>query len=141
MRSLNEFVDYAIGSVILFLLSVELFSYILRDTQKEYKNRVMYTTVGDIFGLLGYLLLIVFVISASGTFASLWNLEQIPYKMVARSTASLLSLILYTGHITFKRAYGNEKTKGRETEYYLCIIFQVLGYLFYLMAITSGGRL
>ncbi|MCD6466302.1 MAG: hypothetical protein J7L10_00085 [Methanomicrobia archaeon] len=137
---MNEFVDYAIGSVILFLLSVELFSYILRDTQKEYKNKVMYTTVGDIFGLLGYMLLIVFVISASGTFANLWKLEPMPYVMVARSTASLLSLILYTGHIIFKRLYGNEKTKGRETEYYLTIIFQVLGYLFYLMSITSGGR-
>lgn len=137
---MNEFVDYAIGSVILFLLSVELFSYILRDTQKEYKNKVMYTTVGDTFGLLGYMLLIVFVISASGTFANLWKLEPMPYVMVARSTASLLSLILYTGHITFKKAYGHEKTKGRETEYYLTIIFQVLGYLFYLMSITSGGR-
>ena len=137
---MNEFVDYAIGSVILFLLSVELFSYILRDSQKEYKNKVMYTTVGDIFGLLGYMLLIVFVISASGTFANLWKLEPMPYVMVARSTASLLSLILYTGHITFKKAYGHEKTKGRETEYYLTIIFQVLGYLFYLMSITSGGR-
>jgi len=85
---LNEFVDYAIGSVILFLLSVELLSYILRDTQTEYKNRIMYTTVGDIFGLLGYMLLIVFVISASRAFADLWSLEPIPYMLVARSTAS-----------------------------------------------------
>ena len=137
---MNEFVDYAIGSLILFLLSVELLSYILRDTQQDYKNRVMYTTVGDTFGLLGYMLLIVFVVSASGVFADLWNLEPMSYTMVARSTASLLSLILYTGHIVFRRTYGMEKTKGMETEYYLTFIFQVLGYVFYLMAITSGGR-
>jgi hypothetical protein len=137
----NEFVDYAIGTLILFLLSVELLSRILRDTQREYKDRVMYTTVGDIFGIMGYMLLIVFVISASGTFSDLWNLEQIPYHTVARSTASLLSLILYTGNITFKRMYGTERIKGKETEYYLILIFQVLGYLFYLMAITSGGTI
>ena len=137
---MNEFVDYAIGSLILFLLSVELLSRILMGTHAEYKNKVMYTTIGDTFGLLGYMLLIVFVVSASGVFADLWSLEPMSYTTVARSTASLLSLILYTGHITFKRAYGTEKTKGRETEYYLTLIFQVLGYFFYLMAVTSGGR-
>ncbi len=138
---MNEFVDYAIGTLILFLLSVELLSYILRDLQEDYKSRVMYATVGDTFGILGYMLLIIFVVSASGSFAQLWNLEPMPYRMVARSTASLLSLVLYTGHIAFKRAYGTEIKRGKETEYYFTLIFAVLGYIFYLMAITSGGRI
>ncbi|MEA1993793.1 MAG: hypothetical protein U9N35_05285 [Euryarchaeota archaeon] len=138
---MNEFVDYAMGSLILFLLSVELISYILRNTTKDYRSSVIFVTVGDIFGVLGYILLIVFVISASGVFAQLWNLEQMPYKMVARSTASFLSLILYTGHIVFKRVYDIKNIKEGKIEHYLTIIFLVLGYLFYLMAITSGGSL
>ncbi len=128
-----------IGTAILLFFTVELITSILYNTTNDYKSKTMYFIMGETFGIMGYLLLFIFILSSSDILNSLLKFSPASYPEIARSSSILFSIILYTIHIIMQFKYNLEE-KDYKTQYMIYLIIGVLGYIFYLYGLMAGVR-
>ncbi|NPV50208.1 MAG: hypothetical protein HPY60_03305 [Candidatus Methanofastidiosum sp.] len=128
-----------IGTAILLFFTVELITFILYNTTNDYKSKTMYFIMGETFGIMGYLLLFIFILSSSDILNSLLKFSPASYPEIARSSSILFSIILYTIHIIMQFKYNLEE-KDYKTQYMVYLIIGVLGYIFYLYGLMAGVR-
>ena len=128
-----------IGTAILLFFTVELITFILYNTTNDYKSKTMYFIMGETFGIMGYLLLFIFILSSSDILNSLLKFSPASYPEIARSSSILFSIILYTVHIIMQFKYNLEE-KDYKTQYMVYLIIGVLGYIFYLYGLMAGVR-
>ncbi|NMC76506.1 MAG: hypothetical protein GYA60_04340 [Candidatus Methanofastidiosa archaeon] len=128
-----------IGTAILLFFTVELITFILFNTTNDYKSKTTYFIMGQTFGIMGYLLLFIFILSSSDILNSLLKFSPSSYPEIARSSSILISLLLYTVHIIFEFKFNLEKN-NQKNEYIIYLIVGVLGYLFYLYGLAAGVR-
>jgi hypothetical protein len=126
-----------IGTAILLFLTVELITSILFNTTNDYKSKTMYFIMGQTFGIMGYLLLFIFILSSSDILNSLLNFSPTSYPEIARSSSILISVFLYTIHVILPFRFNLEENEQR---YMIYLIIGVLGYIFYLYGIMAGVR-
>ncbi|KYC51790.1 MAG: hypothetical protein AMQ74_00996 [Candidatus Methanofastidiosum methylothiophilum] len=128
-----------IGTAILLFFTVELITFILFNTTNDYKSKTTYFIMGQTFGIMGYLLLFIFILSSSDILNSLLKFSPSSYPEIARSSSILISLLLYTVHIIFEFKFNLEEN-NQKNEYIIYLIVGVLGYLFYLYGLAAGVR-
>ena len=128
-----------IGTAILLFFTVELITFILFNTTNDYKSKTTYFIMGQTFGIMGYLLLFIFILSSSDILNSLLKFSPSSYPEIARSSSILISLLLYTVHIIFEFKFNLEENNQKK-EYIIYLIVGVLGYLFYLYGLAAGVR-
>ncbi|NMC60593.1 MAG: hypothetical protein GYA51_14600 [Candidatus Methanofastidiosa archaeon] len=128
-----------IGTAILLFLTVELITFILFNTTKDYKLKTMYYTMGETFGIMGYLFLFIFLISSSDILNALLKFSPSSYPQIARSSSILMSVVFYTIHVIIQLRYKLSENEHKN-EYIIYLIFGALGYIFYLYGIAAGVR-
>lgn len=126
-----------IGTAILLFFTVELITSILFNTTNDYKSKTMYFIMGQTFGIMGYLLLFIFILSSSDILNSLLKFSPTSYPEIARSSSILISVFLYTIHVILPFRFNLEENEQR---YMIYLIIGVLGYIFYLYGIMAGVR-
>ena len=126
-----------IGTAILLFFTVELITSILFNTTNDYKSKTMYFIMGETFGIMGYLLLFIFILSSSDILNSLLKFSPTSYPEIARSSSILVSVFLYTIHVILPFRFNLEENEQR---YMIYLIIGVLGYIFYLYGIMAGVR-
>ena len=126
-----------IGTAILLFFTVELITSILFNTTNDYKSKTMYFIMGQTFGIMGYLLLFIFILSSSDILKSLLKFSPTSYPEIARSSSILISVFLYTIHVILPFRFNLEED---EQKYMIYLIIGVLGYIFYLYGIMAGVR-
>jgi len=128
-----------IGTAILLFLTVELITFIIFNITNDYKSKTTYFIMGQTFGIMGYLLLFIFILSSSDILNSLLKFSPSSYPEIARSSSILISLLMYTVHIIFEFKFNLEEN-NQKNEYIIYLIVGVLGYLFYLYGLAAGVR-
>lgn len=126
-----------IGTAILLFFTVELITSILFNTTNDYKSKTMYFIMGETFGIMGYLLLFIFILSSSDILNSLLKFSPTSYPEIARSSSIIISVFLYTIHVILPFRFNLEEDEQR---YMIYLIIGVLGYIFYLYGIMAGVR-
>ena len=128
-----------IGTAILLFFTVELITSILFNTTNDYKSKTMYFIMGETFGIMGYFLLFIFILSSSDILNSLLKFSPASYPEIARSSSILISIFLYTIHIILQFKYNLEE-KDYKNQYMIYLMLGVLGYIFYLYGLIAGVR-